>query len=262
MATQTETVQYTDLNAEKFPEPVEPIKIDKWNISASTVDMKDPVVASTIGLFMIHALLRRSLRCVARQARTVEPGKRAAFVTYAKAALELLHDHHGHEEHLWFPLMQPYVDFSESSHEHEEIERLMTHGLELLKTAQAHVNARNDASAPAWPGEEISTTTERLVELLLPHLQKEETLACLYGRRAPLSVYHDFEEKIQDAVSKMMKRIGFVWSAAYQLRHFSKKEKEVFPPMPAVVRGVIGFLGWLLYGKELAFGPTEEELRN
>ncbi|KAF3918012.1 hypothetical protein ABW21_db0202928 [Orbilia brochopaga] len=224
--------------------------------------MKDPMVSSTIGLFMVHALLRRSLRCVGRQARTVEPSRRAAFVTYAKATLEMLHDHHGHEERLWFPIMQPYVDFSESSHEHEEIERQMNNGFEYLKTAQAHVNARNTASAPAWPGEEIASTAERLVELLLPHLQKEETLACLYGRRAPLSVYHEFEKQIEEAVSKMMKRTGFLWSAAYQLRHFNKKEKEVFPPMPAIMRSVFEFLGWLLYGKALAFGPTEEEMKN
>ncbi|KAJ6262082.1 hypothetical protein Dda_2886 [Drechslerella dactyloides] len=285
MATQTEHT-YTDRNAEKFPDPVEPLDIDKYNISPATVNMKDPVgesmsqslmaqsiackfshvslqlVASTMGLFMIHGLLRRSLRCVARHARTVEPARRAAFVAYAKMSLDILHSHHGHEEDLWFPIMKPYVDFEESSHEHEEIERLMLSGYDLLKTAQAHVDARKSATAPAWPGEEISTTVGRLVELLIPHLQKEETLACLYGRRAPASVYHEFEKQIEKAVNAEMKEAGMVWSGSFQLRHWSKNEKAVWPPMPALVRGGFEFLGWLFYGKTLAFGPTAEELKN
>ncbi|EPS43691.1 hypothetical protein H072_2290 [Dactylellina haptotyla CBS 200.50] len=253
-------LQYNDLNADKFPDPVEPIKIDKFNISAATVDMKDPITASMIGLFTVHALIRRSLRCVARQARSVEASQRPAFVTYAKATFHVLESHHGHEENLWFPLMKPYIDFAESSHEHEEIESLLHQNIEYMKVCEEHV--KGGPKSPEWPGEEISSTTERLLELLLPHLQKEETLASLYGRRVPLSIYEEFEKKIQKAVMDEMKKQGMIWSAAYQFRHFNAKEKEIWPPMPKLVRMVFELFGWLGYGKILAFGPTEEELQN
>ena len=41
-ASNEQALEYNDLNADKFPEPVEVIKIDKYNLSAATVDMKDP----------------------------------------------------------------------------------------------------------------------------------------------------------------------------------------------------------------------------
>ncbi|EWC48692.1 hypothetical protein DRE_01914 [Drechslerella stenobrocha 248] len=259
-AEQDAPLQYTDYNAEKFPEPVEPLSIDKFNLSAATVDMKDPVVASTIGLFTVHALVRRSLRSVARQARSMEPARRAAFLPYLKFAFATLDSHHHHEEDLWFPAMKPYVDFAESSQEHEEIESLLHQNLEHFKTAEAHV--KGGADAPAWPGEEISATTERLLELLVPHLAKEETLACLYARRVPLAVYEEFEKKIEKMVMDELKKVGLVWGTAFQLRHWSAGEKEIWPPMPYLVRAGFEFFGWLIYGKNLAFGPTDEELRN
>ncbi|KAK6512002.1 hypothetical protein TWF481_000900 [Arthrobotrys musiformis] len=261
MATSKEQVlKYNDLNADKFPEPVEPLHIDKYNLSAATVDMKDPFAASLVGLFTIHALVRRSLRAVARQARNVEPAKRAAFVEYAKMTFETLNSHHHHEEEIFFPALKPYVDFTESSHEHEEIEQLLHQNFEYIKTAQAHI--KGGEGSPAWPGEEISSTTERLVEVLLPHLQKEETLSCLYVRRTPLTALHECDKKIEKAVFDELKQQGVIWGTSYQLRHLSKKEKEIFPPMPTIVRLGIEFFGWLGYGKTLQFGPTEEELKN
>ncbi|KAF3905178.1 hypothetical protein AA313_de0205653 [Arthrobotrys entomopaga] len=259
MAATEPKMQVTDLNAEKFPDPVEPLNIDKFNLSASTIDMKDHVAASMVGLFAIHALVRRTLRCVARQARDVTTSQRPAFITYAKAAFRILESHHGHEENLWFPLMKPYIDFTESSHEHEEIEMLLHKDIEYTKIAEEHL--KGGTNAPEWPGEEMASTTERLVELLLPHLQKEETLACLYGRRVPKSVYDEFEEKIQKAAMEEMKQDGMIWSVAFQLRHLNKREKGIWPPMPVPVRVIFEFIGWLGYGKTLAFGPTEEELK-
>ncbi|KAF3902955.1 hypothetical protein ABW20_dc0101382 [Dactylellina cionopaga] len=261
MATQKEQVlQYKDLNAEKFPEPVEPINIEKYNICASTVDMKDTAVASLIGLFTIHSVVRRSLRCVARQARTVEPAQRAPFLTYTKHTFYILESHHHHEETLWFPIMKPYIDYEESSNEHEEIESLLHQCIEYTKTAEEHL--KGGPKAPSWPGEEISSTTEKLIELLLPHLLKEETLGCLYGRRVPISIYEDFEKTIKKASQDEMKKLGVVWCVSYLLRHWNKKEKEVWPPVPGLVRAVIGFFGWVGYRNALAFGPTEEELKN
>ncbi|KAF3938060.1 hypothetical protein ABW19_dt0203165 [Dactylella cylindrospora] len=261
MAAQKEQVlEYKDLNAEKYPEPVERIAIDKYNICAATIDMKDPAVAGLVGLFTIHAVIRRSLRCVARQARTVEPSKRASFIVYAKYAFDLLDAHHHHEDELWFPVMKPYVDFTESTTEHEAIEHLISEDVAYVKQAQAHLNG--GADAPAWPGEEISSTTEKLLDLLLPHLLKEETLSCLYGRRCPDQVFIETDKKLEEMVLKEMKKDGMLWSVAFQMRHWSKKEKEVWPPMPFIVRTLFEFFGWVGYGKYLQFGPTEEELKN
>ncbi|KAF3086022.1 hypothetical protein TWF569_000727 [Orbilia oligospora] len=259
-ASKEQVLEYNDLNADKFPEPVETIKIDKYNLSAATVDMKDPVVALLVGLFTIHSLIRRGLRAVARQARNIEPTKRAAFLEYAKMTFETLDGHHHHEEEIFFPIMKPYVDFTESSHEHEEIERLLHQNLEYVKTAETHL--KGGEGSPAWPGEEISSTTERLIEVLLPHLQKEETLSCLYARRVPPTVLEECNNKIEKAVFEELKKQGMIWGTSYQLRHFNKKEKEIFPPMPTLVRLGFEFFGWLGYGKVLQFGPTEEELKN
>ncbi|KAK6348789.1 hypothetical protein TWF730_009559 [Orbilia blumenaviensis] len=253
-------IKYNDLNAEKYPEPVEPVQIDKYNLSATTVDMKDRTTASLIGLFTIHALIRRSLRAVARQARSVEPTKRAAFLSYAKTTFETLDSHHHHEEDIFFPALKPYVDFTESTHEHEEIERLLHEDIEYAKVAEAHL--KGGKGSPAWPGEEISSTTERLLEVLLPHLQKEETLSCLYARRAPIEVFEECDKTIEKAVFDEYKKQGLLFSVAYQLKHLNKKEKEIFPPMPTLVRLSFEFLGWLVHGKTLQFAPTEEELGN
>ncbi|KAK6526703.1 hypothetical protein TWF281_009906 [Arthrobotrys megalospora] len=261
MASSKEQIlEYNDLNADKFPEPVEAVKLDKYNLSPATVDMKDPITASLIGLFTIHAQVRRSLRAVARQARNVESSKRAAFLSYAKTTFETLDTHHHHEEEIFFPMMKPYVDFTESSHEHEEIERLLHQNIEYTKTAEEHL--KGGANSPAWPGEEISSTTERLIEVLLPHLQKEETLCCLYARRVPLEVFEDCDKKIEKAVFEELKKQGMLYGVSFQLRHLSKNEKAIFPPMPSVVRMGFEFFGWLVHGKTLQFGPTEEELKN
>jgi len=251
--------KYNDLNADKFPEPVEPIQLDKYNLSSKTVDVKDVPVIGTFGLLVAHAVVRRSLRCVAKHARNLKPSQRGPFLVYAGTSLRFLDAHHNHEDELWFPVSKPYVDFSESEEEHKPIEHQMENINKLLKVGEEHV--KGSPNSPAWPGEEISKATEDMLEILLPHLQKEEALACLYGRRVPDEVYHDFDKKIGQVMQNEAKKEGPVWFTSYLLKHWNAGEKTIWPPIPKVVQVVMSFLGWLWYSKELEFCPTAEELQ-
>lgn len=165
-----------------------------------------------LGLFIVHNVLRRSLLSVAAHARTQPQPPSPDFLHYASFVMEFLDQHHHHEDHIFFPTLQPWIDFSESAHEHEEISRRIAAVNDTVKTA----------------GEPLAGSVEALLETLDQHLKKEEWLVNRFARRIPLDVLEGVDKRLQDAIQEDNKEPGSIWVLSFFMRFAPPLSKSSF----------------------------------
>jgi iron-sulfur cluster repair protein YtfE (RIC family) len=123
----------------------------------------------------IHAVFRRELGLAPRTIRGVEAGdvERARLVAgHVQGILQMLHHHHvSEDEFVWPRLLQrapeqvaPLVAIMEA--QHQDVAKLGTEVTEALATF--------GQTTTVWPGEDVAQGIERMLPVLVEHLDTEE----------------------------------------------------------------------------------------
>lgn len=184
------------------------------------------LVASSLGLFAIHNIVRRNLASCAAHAKNVKKSNEAHFLTYAKYTLYVLEDQLQAVDLLWFPEFAKYDSrFSAQIKSHSVLFEQVSAVRELL-----------EQDSFSEKGEEVSVKFQSLSEAVNEQYDVEERLCNELGHKVPLDTIKELEKQQEDRRKAQVKTYGHLWTALYVLRGLSPKEREIFPPgIPKVV---------------------------
>lgn len=224
---------------------VDPLVIHHDRLSTKCLDLKDDHVKASLGLFMIHNVVRRNLLSCAQGARTISDAKSAdSFAAYATYTLFVTRDQLESVDEIWFPEFSKYdAAFDEQVHRHQTVyEHIETTGASLRKARQII------SDKGGW--EDLAVHFETLHGLLAPMFDEEESLANGLGHRVPLETIAHLNGQQDKRRLQASKTHGQLWSVVYLLRSLKPSERDIFPPgLPKLVAGGMLAGGAVQYNK-------------
>ncbi|KAB8542083.1 hypothetical protein FH972_025546 [Carpinus fangiana] len=231
-----------------------PLQMRAETLSARELNMKDAHVVASLGLFVIHNVIRRNLASCSSGALTVSSTSSSAgldkdpFLTYASYTIFTVTDHFDALDTIWFPAFTGYDKrFQSQIDQHDSVVRPE---LVALQTAVERARAAPATDKQAWQA--VSDHFARLLALIEPIFDLEEQLSNGLGHRVPISEIRSLEKQQESRRQDAVKVYGNLWSACFLLRSMTKGEKEVFPPgLPRVVANGMMTAGAVKYGREL-----------
>ncbi|KAH8585514.1 hypothetical protein B0O99DRAFT_530627 [Bisporella sp. PMI_857] len=246
MATTTSTQQVPPAAAQPEKTGAESLTLHKDRISADALNLKDPYVASSLGLFAIHNVLRRSVASCAQHAKNVSSSNAVPFIFYSSYTLHVLKDQLESVDTVWFPKFSEYDErFNAQIKAHEPIYQMVAALEELLELEKLVEKASL-----------ISEKFEELHKSIDVEFDAEEQFSNELGHRVPIDEIRVMEKKQEERRSAQVKIYGHLWSAVYLLRALAPKERAIFPPgIPKVVVSGMLTAGAFQFRKELQFSP-------
>ncbi|KAF2195914.1 hypothetical protein K469DRAFT_546042 [Zopfia rhizophila CBS 207.26] len=216
------------------------LDMHKDHLSANELDLKDPYVLSSLGLYAIHNVIRRNLASCAEHAKQVNKSNMAPFLTYANYTLHVLKDQLESVDTIWFPKFATYDQrFTAQIEAHrpiikeiEELERL----LEVEAFAEStDIVSQSFGQLHKWVDSEFDT---------------EEALTNQLGHLVPIGEIQELEKRQEERRLAQVKVYGHLWTAVYLLRGLGPKERAIFPPgIPKVVASGMLTAGALQFRK-------------
>ncbi|KAJ9660035.1 hypothetical protein H2201_007076 [Coniosporium apollinis] len=208
------------LSVEEVPQG-ESLALHKDHISANELDLKDPYVSASLGLFVIHNVIRRNLAACARNAKTVKPSDLTPFVFYATYTLYVLEDQLESVDTIWFPKFAEYDErFKEQVAAHAPLRESVSALQAMLKSTTLQDNV----------GTQVSDAFEQLGQKVEAQFDTEENLVNELGRRVPINEIRPLEKQQEARRMSQAKTYGQLWTAVYLLRGLDPKERAIFPP--------------------------------
>lgn len=138
--------------------------------------MKSGHATTLHGLALVHAALRRSLETIVRVAQSpIAESDRAAFADFSQRTCDFVHLHHDGEEDVVFPTLKKAFEAAQLS---DALAHLATwrKDHEKLLGKLAELEAATRAFAAGGPREPLAQAGAATRDLLLPHLDAEESV--------------------------------------------------------------------------------------
>ncbi|ERF73281.1 hypothetical protein EPUS_03113 [Endocarpon pusillum Z07020] len=90
------------------PTEADLLNLHKDDLSAQSLDLKDHHVSASLGLFIIHNVVRRNLLACFENAQQVNASNIGAFGTYVNYTMFVLEDQLDATDTIWFPTFAKY----------------------------------------------------------------------------------------------------------------------------------------------------------
>lgn len=226
------------------------LHIHKDRLSAEDLDLKDPHISSSLALFAIHNVIRRSLKACAEHASTVQAANIDAFATYAKYTLHVLRDQLSSVDEIWFPAFAEHDSrFVAQKDAHDALYQRITVLEAHLATSTAPEEMQLVSTETAAAFADLHNLTDKQYDV-------EEELVNTLGRTMPIETIRGLEKKQEERRRADVKVYGHLWTAVYLLRGLEPKERAIFPPgIPKLIVGGMLTAGAMQFRRELQFTP-------
>ncbi|TPX68237.1 hypothetical protein SpCBS45565_g03238 [Spizellomyces sp. 'palustris'] len=182
----------------------------------------------------LHRGFGRALTRMQRAAPTVSEADTLAFLNYMSVFLEVLHQHHEHEEQISYPVFVKYF----GERELKELEAEHGNFQPAMRALEDYISDLRVKKA-SFNGEQIAYLVKNLETVMMPHLNHEESYLCTTALNEKIpqdEMYHTF--KNIESVSK--KDANPTTHLSFLLTHLTTEEQnQMFYDAPAIVRKIL-----------------------
>lgn len=181
-------------------------------------------MTSSLGLFIIHNVIRRNLESCAINAPSVDKSSAAPFLTYARHTLFVTDDQLASVDSIWHPAFTKYDPrFNDQTPVHEGLRSK----IERVKKALDAAEEEPDQKA-LWHA--VSDVFRDLHADIDSVYDQEEAMSNELGHKMPIEVVREIAKKQEERRRASVRKYGHLWCAAYLLKSMKPHERAIFPP--------------------------------
>lgn len=185
---------------------------------------------SSLGLFIIHNVVRRNLQSCYTNATSVSRSTAAPFLTYARYTIFVTEDQLDSVDTIWFPTFGKYDDrFNAQIQAHEALRSSIASVKKAVDAAEGEPDQESLWQAVSDAFRDLHQQTESTYD-------KEEALSNGLGHQIPMDVIKELEKQQEQRRRASVKTYGHLWCASYLLKSMNPQERAIFPPgLPKLV---------------------------